>query len=274
MYLLGNFVANFFGLLFFIFLIATIILLIKPSLTARGGQAALSRLKIFIYGLLASLFSVVMIGFTAPKVDPKKLAEQYSDDKVKVTTEDGKIIVSPVDQDKKEKPPFELTNDPKKNAANAQAHYKKLAEEDKPHFGWPRVDYTKTVAKVSLNDDKAILKAVGKPVIEKEDSGSTNGEPATIYYFSKNIVSGLDITLSREFIDVKWQFDPQNPTEATAAFEDGQRITRALLGGKAGSELYENMAKGIKYNEITTDEGIVIKNARCGAIICRYEVLR
>lgn len=79
-----------------------------------------------------------------------------------------------------------------------------LDEEDKPHFDWPRVDYTKTVAKVDLSNDQAILSAVGKPVIEKEETGNQIGEPTTTYYFSKSLASGLDITLSRELINVKW----------------------------------------------------------------------
>ncbi|MGQ0883283.1 hypothetical protein ACT44V_02730 [Acinetobacter baumannii] len=149
-----------------------------------------------------------------------------------------------------------------------------LEEEDKPHFDWPRVDYTKTVAKVDLNNDKAILKAVGKPVQDTENGGDANGEPMKSYWFSKQVAYGLQVDLSREAIKVMWQFDPKEPEKATASFEDGQRITRALLGGKAGSELYENIAKGLKYDEITTDDGVVIKNARCGATICRYEVLR
>ncbi|MFX2243237.1 hypothetical protein V6356_13675 [Acinetobacter baumannii] len=267
--------ANLFGLLFFIFIIVTIILLIKPSLTALKNRPPLPRLKIFIYGLLAIMFSIVMIGLTAPKVDPKKLdVEKFSDDQVKVSQDkDGKIVVAPEEKDEN-KPPFELTDNPKQNVANAQAHYEKLAEEDKPHFDWPRVDYTKTVAKVDLSNDQAILSAVGKPVIEKEKTGNQNGEPATTYYFSKSLASGLDITLSRELINVKWQFDSTDPAKASAIFEDGQRVTRALLGGKVGSDVYENMAKGLKFSEIVTADGITLKNVRCGASICRYEVVR
>ncbi|KOR09773.1 hypothetical protein ABW55_16095 [Acinetobacter sp. C15] len=89
--------ANFFGLLFFIFIIVTIILLVKPSLTAIKNKSPLPRLKILVYGFLATLFSMVMIGLTAPKVDPKKLElEQFSDDQVKVSQDkDGKIVVTP-----------------------------------------------------------------------------------------------------------------------------------------------------------------------------------
>lgn len=149
-----------------------------------------------------------------------------------------------------------------------------LEEEDKPHFEWPKVDYTKPVAKVDLKNDHAIIKAVGKPVADQEKQTNENGEPATTYYFSKTIASGLELTLSREFIDVAWQFDGNEPEKAAAIFNDGQRITRALLGGKAGSELYERIAKGLKFNEITLEDGTVIHSARCGANMCRYQIVR
>lgn len=266
--------SNLFGLLFFIFIIVTIILIIKPSLTALRNKPPLPRLKILVYGLLATMFSIVMIGLTAPKVDPKKFdVEQFSDDQVKVSQDkDGKIVVAPVEQ--KEKTQADIDKDAAQIRQQFEDRKAELDEEDKPHFDWPRVDYTKAVAKVDLSNDQAILNAVGKPVVEKEETGNKNGEPATTYYFSKSLASGLDITLSRELIDVKWQFDSTDPAKASAIFEDGQRVTRALLGGKVGSDVYENIAKGLKYDEITTDDGIVIKNARCGAWACRYEVLR
>ncbi|RSC23031.1 hypothetical protein [Acinetobacter sp. FDAARGOS_515] len=275
--------AELFAFLFFILFIATIVLLIKPSLTARGNKAALPRLKIFIYGLLASLAALVMVGLTAPKVDPKKLdVEQFSDDQVKVTQEDGKIVVTPVEQKEKTKdeigkentPPFELTDDPKQNVVNAQAHYEKLAEEDKPHFNWPKVDYTKAVAKVDLHNDKAIIKAVGKPVADQEKGTNQNGEPMMSYWFNKDLSNYLQLDLSREFIDVAWNFDAKDQAKATVAFIDGQRITRALLGGQDGSALYENIVKGGKIDELNLEDGTVIKNARCGQSMCRYQVVR
>ena len=149
-----------------------------------------------------------------------------------------------------------------------------LAEEDKPHVAWPEVDYTVPVAKVDILDDKAIIKAVGKPVIDKESSTDSNGEPMTQYWFSKDISNGLDISLSRENIHVSWQFDSENKEKTIATFNDGQKITRALLGGKEGSDLYEKIAKGLKFDEITLEDGTVVKDARCGQIICRYDVLR
>ncbi|MEN8338628.1 hypothetical protein ABFO74_11705 [Acinetobacter baumannii] len=149
-----------------------------------------------------------------------------------------------------------------------------LEEEDKPHFDWPKVDYTKAIAKVDIKDDQAIIKAVGTPVVEQEKLTNENGEPATTYYFSKNVSSGLEITLSREFIDVAWQFNSKEPVKASAIFNDGQRITRALLGGKEGAALYENISKGGKVDFLSLDDGTEIHNARCGAYMCRYQVVR
>ncbi|MBN6536960.1 hypothetical protein JZM39_14390 [Acinetobacter pittii] len=149
-----------------------------------------------------------------------------------------------------------------------------LEEEDKPHFDWPKVDYTQAVAKVDIKDDQAIIKAVSEPVVEQEKHTNESGEPATTYYFSKNVSSGLEITLSREFIDVAWQFNSKEPVKASAIFNDGQRITRALLGGKEGAALYENIAKGGKVDFLSLDDGTEIHNARCGAYACRYQVTR
>ncbi|WP_086375869.1 hypothetical protein [Acinetobacter pittii] len=149
-----------------------------------------------------------------------------------------------------------------------------LEEEDKPHFDWPKVDYTQAVAKVDIKDDQAIIKAVGEPVVEQEKHTNESGEPATTYYFSKNVSSGLEITLSREFIDVAWQFNSKEPVKASAIFNDGQRITRALLGGKEGAALYENIAKGGKVDFLSLDDGTEIHNARCGAYACRYQISR
>lgn len=90
---------NLFALLFLVAFIATIVLMIKPSLTARSGKAPLSRGKIFLYGLAVSLFSVAMVGVFAPKVDTNQLdVEQLSDDKTKVSLQDDVIVVSPVKQ--------------------------------------------------------------------------------------------------------------------------------------------------------------------------------
>lgn len=149
-----------------------------------------------------------------------------------------------------------------------------LEEEDKPHFDWPKVDYTQAVANVDIKDDQAIIKAVGEPVVEQEKHTNESGEPVTTYYFSKNVSSGLEITLSREFIDVAWQFNSKEPVKASAIFNDGQRITRALLGGKEGGALYENIAKGGKVDFLSLDDGTEIHNARCGAYACRYQVAR
>lgn len=148
------------------------------------------------------------------------------------------------------------------------------AEEDKPHFDFPAVDYTSPVAKVDLNNDKEIIAAVGKPVVETESGANQNGEPMTSYYFSDDLSNGLEMSLSREYVDVAWKFRAEDKAKANAAFNDGQNITRALLGGQAGGSLYENIAKGGKVESLILEDGTEIKNARCGQSMCRYQVVR
>lgn len=148
------------------------------------------------------------------------------------------------------------------------------AEQDRPHFDVPAVDYTVPVAMVNLHNDKEIIAAVGSPVVEKETGANQNGEPMTTYYFGDDQRNSLELSLSREFVDVAWKYDQENPEKAAAVFEDGQRISRALLGGKDGAALYENISKGRQIDQLILDNGIVIKNARCGSSMCRYQILR
>ncbi|HAV5431508.1 TPA: hypothetical protein JI046_12935 [Acinetobacter baumannii] len=149
-----------------------------------------------------------------------------------------------------------------------------LAESDKPQFDWPKVKYNQPVSKVDLHIDSEILKAVGKPIVDQEDSTKHKGEPSKTYWFSKDLSNYLQIDLSQEFIEVTWHFDSQNIDKSTATFEEGQKITRALLGNKTGGELYEHISEGLKYKELVLDEGIVVQNARCGQFVCRYRILR
>ncbi|WP_273798717.1 hypothetical protein [Acinetobacter schindleri] len=148
------------------------------------------------------------------------------------------------------------------------------AEQDRPQFDVPAVDYTTPVAKVNLQDHEEIIAAVGSAVVEKETGANQNGEPMTTYYFSEDLRNGLELSLSREFVDVIWKYDQENPEKAAAVFEDGQRISRALLGGKDGAALYENISKGRQIDLLTLDDGTVVKSARCGSSMCRYVVER
>ncbi|TCM66984.1 hypothetical protein EC844_11025 [Acinetobacter calcoaceticus] len=51
----------------------------------------------------------------------------------------------------------------------------------------PALNYSKSVSKVDLYDDEAIIKAVGKPVIEKEEKFDKDGELRRIYMYKKNM---------------------------------------------------------------------------------------
>lgn len=166
----------------------------------------------------------------------------------------------------------------KANFDNKQTELEKniaeQAEQDRPQIEVPAVDYTSPVAMVDLNNDAEIVASVGLPVVEKESATNQNGEPMTTYYFSDDLRNGLELSLSREFVDITWQYDSKDLAKSNAVFEAGQNITRALLGGKDGADLYEKITKGSKFESISLDDGTVIQNARCGASVCRYEVLR
>ena len=149
-----------------------------------------------------------------------------------------------------------------------------LKKDDKPQFEVPAVDYTSPVAKVDLKNDQEIIAAVGLPVVEKEKGSNQNGEPMTTYYFSQDLSNGLELSLSREYVDVAWKYNDKDQVKTNAVFEAGQQITRALLGGKEGAALYESISTGGKVDFLSLDDGMEIKNARCGASMCRYQVSR
>ena len=149
-----------------------------------------------------------------------------------------------------------------------------LADEDRPQVEVPAVDYTSPVAKVDIHNDQEIVAAVGLPVVEKEKGSNQNGEPMTTYYFSQDLGNGLELSLSREFVDIAWKYNGKDQAKTNAVFESGQQITLALLGGKDGAALYENISKGGKVDFLSLDDGTEIKNARCGANMCRYQVSR
>lgn len=161
-----------------------------------------------------------------------------------------------------------------KKQAEIEKNIAEQAEKDRPQFDVPAVDYTSPVAMVDLQNDKEIIAAVGLPVIEKEDGSNQNGEPMTTYYFSDDLRNGLELSLSREFVDVAWKYDQDKPEKATAVFEDGQRISRALLGGQDGAALYEKISKGGNAESFLLKDGTEIKNARCGSSVCRYQIVR
>ena len=68
------------------------------------------------------------------------------------------------------------------------------AEQDRPQFEFPAVDYTSPVAKVDLKNDKEIVASVGLPLVEKESGANQNGEPMTTYYFSNDLRNGLELS--------------------------------------------------------------------------------
>lgn len=249
------FLGTILALLFIAALVATLAGLINPKWlkNPRNSGQHFTRKQILGYGLAISLLMLVLLCVVAVN------------DKVKVTTaiNDPKPAIT---NDKADAEAVRL-----QQLSDRQAE---LAEEDRPHVAIPEVDYAMPVNKVALDGDAAIIRATGLPVVETEKVTNENGEPAINYYFSKSIATGLQLQLSREFIDVMWQFDSKDTAQSTEVFKQGERITRALLGGKDGIELYEKISKGLKLDEVMLDDGTVIKNARCGQSTCRYRVVR
>lgn len=173
-----------------------------------------------------------------------------------------------------EKTQSEIDQDALDYREKVNKQQQELIDEDKPKMEVPAVDYTSPVAKVDLNNDQEIIAVVGLPVVEKENGTNQNGEPMTTYYFGDELRNGLEIGLSREFIDVVWKFDAKDSVKANASFEAGQKITRALLGGKDGAALYEKISKGGNAESYTLADGTEIKNARCGQFTCRYQLVK
>lgn len=247
------------GLFFWVMLFA----LWKPHLfkTTKRPAGHFSRLEIFAFSFFGFVVSLILGISLAKPINPNNAASPP-------VPVDASATPKP-DESTSDEPVKELT--PAEEFAQNRADYD---ERDKPHFDFPPVDYNQAIAKVDLTSDRAILNALGKPVVEKEKGSNSNGEPMVTYWFDKRPIYGVSIELSREFIDVAWQFHAEDKAASTQSFNDGQRITRALLGGKSGSDLYENIAKGLKYDELSLDDGTVIQNARCGSFICRYRILR
>lgn len=255
---------NLFLILFLITAVATVVFLFKPALTQFNNRPAMSRKTIGIGGTVLSLVFLFIVGTLAPPA-PKPV-----DDEIPKTT-------VPAIEPKAEnvaKTQAEIDKEAEQYRQKVKAQQQALANEDKPQVETPPVDYTSPVAKVDLKNDQEIIAAVGLPVVEEEKGSNQNGEPMTTYYFSQDLSNGLELSLSREYVDVAWKYNDKDQVKTNAVFESGQQITRALLGGKEGAALYESISTGGKVDFLSLDDGMEIKNARCGASMCRYQVSR
>ncbi|MDI1225009.1 hypothetical protein [Acinetobacter sp.] len=247
---------NLFLILFLITAVTTVVFLFKPALTQFYHRPALSRKTIGIGGTVLSLICLFIVGTLAPPA-PKPVA-----DEIKPKAE------------KADKTQAEIDKEAEEYRQKIKAQQQALADEDQPQVEIPAVDYTSPVAKVDIHNDAEIVAAVGLPVVEKEKGSNQNGEPMTTYYFSQDLSNGLELSLSREYVDVAWKYNDKDQVKTNAVFESGQQITRALLGGKEGAALYESISTGGKVDFLSLDDGMEIKNARCGASMCRYQVSR
>ena len=257
--------AELFAFLFLIALVGTIVCLIKPSFTQIKSKPALPRKKILLYGLALNFVSLMLVGIFAPTQPKPSASDEILENTAPVVEPKTEKVV---------KTQAEIDKEAEQYRLKVKAQQQELADEDRPQVEVPAVDYTSPVAKVDLKNDQEIVAAVGLPVVEKEKGSNQNGEPMTTYYFSQDLRNGLELGLSREFVDVAWKYDSKDATQSYAAFETGQQITRALLGGKDGAELYEKISKGGNAESYSLKDGPEIHNARCGQSMCRYQVVR
>jgi len=230
--------------------------LIFAWFTLRKGYSKTARMISFGWLILG------FVAFALMPTPPKSTADN--------TTQEHAAPTELTEQEKTAKADKERLEFQEQNKKQLAA----LANEDKPQFEAPTVDYTSPVAKVDLKNDEEIIASVGLPVVEKESGANQNGEPMTTYYFSEDLLNGLELSLSREFVDVAWKYDASNTQKAYAVFDDGQRISRALLGGQDGAALYEKISEGSKIESVILNDGTEIQNARCGESMCRYQVVR
>ena len=141
-------------------------------------------------------------------------------------------------------------------------------------FEIPTVDYTSQVNKVNLSNDDEIIAAVGSPVVKKDAGTNQKGEQVMTYYFSNDKRNSLELSLSREFVEVVWRYNQDDPEKAKAVFKKGQYITRALLGREIGAGIYTSMIKGADIDAMSFEDGTEVNHARCLENICRYQVVR
>ena len=137
--------------------------LIFAWFTLRKGYSKTARMISFGWLILGFVAFALMP--TPPKSGADDTIPEHTEPALTEQTEQEKTAIAD-----KERLEFQAQN--KKQLAA-------LANEDKPQFEVPAVDYTSPVAKVDLNNDEEIIASVGLPVVEKESGANQNGEPMT-----------------------------------------------------------------------------------------------
>lgn len=150
-----------------------------------------------------------------------------------------------------------------------------LQEDMRFHGTAPDVDLDMKIPEVDINSDKAILKMVGLPVVDKEKGTDTKYSPMTSYWFQKDLRNNLEIDLSKNFIHVWWKYNEKDPKKVNEMFLLGQKVTRSLLGDAEGPQFYVDLTQAKEEIKVVQlSNGIVIQNARCFNNLCRYEIVR
>ncbi|MCF9034696.1 hypothetical protein [Acinetobacter nectaris] len=150
-----------------------------------------------------------------------------------------------------------------------------VQEDMRLHATTPDIDPNMKIHQVNINEDKAILKMVGLPVVDKEKGLDAKNSPMTQYWFHKSLSNNLEIDLSPNFIQVWWKFDEKDPKKVNEMFLLGQKVTRSLLGDADGPRFYLDLIQTKEeIQQVQLNNGIIVQKARCFNDLCRYEIVR
>lgn len=133
---------------------------------------------------------------------------------------------------------------------------------------------TLVFASTPLQNDKYILNLVGQKPVEVEDVSVSYGIPTKIYYFSQNNLTGFELQLNKQSIDVAWLFGEKDQlAENKKAEQQAINFTKKLLGTQSLDLLIKPIKSGKSISNIKIS-GITIKDARCSSIRCMFRILR
>lgn len=126
----------------------------------------------------------------------------------------------------------------------------------------------------NLKSDACLLGLVGQKAVETEDISYNYGTPTKIYYYSEEMLSGFQLQLNKNTVEVVWLFGRSNKlAENKKAEQQAIHFTQKLLGKQAIDLLIKPIKMGKTIPSIKIS-GVMIKSARCSSTQCMYSVVR